>query len=554
MPWCHRTNQALPTPCTTACGVTVGYIVGTGMISVPIPGAWRRLSLICADGPLSGLAGQQLVGQLEELGIPRHHYGLVRVMLSWRQAFIPPDVAFALWLLREKLPKNGGLPRRASTDPEDTGPTIRYIQLATDAGETLDTDPALQMLASWLIDQQLSDGSIPANLGTNEGEAGTTARALRALKRINHAALSDNTDRMRRYLVEQALSGSHGTAWSYSPHDHTLVTGATSLAALALLEHSADEALLPDIFRFLIAAQNASGGWSEVPGHTPTIHNTFNAVRAINLARDKGVVDGRFDGALASATQWFRGEMNRRTSSRDTLDLSYALRLAAELDMLQEEPSKKLALALCQRRSKFLDNEADLYAETEIAALAILECSRRLEAASKNNREWAWRWSLPSLPPPFLCRTPYIYEVLYGIIRARWWIKIVDSLVRTSMVDRAAGLLLGSIAALGIVDDHITSIFTLMAGSIRGSLTIAFIATMMTAWITVKSCAYSSITRAIRKSIGSLLISAILTLLLLTPAPIYPTIIALTMLRWLITDVIAYTVDSSGFLRRLTIR
>ncbi|MCA1704897.1 MAG: hypothetical protein LC808_17175, partial [Actinobacteria bacterium] len=90
----------------------MAYIIATGLISTPVPGAWRRLGLISSDGLLSGLDERQLVGQLEELGIPRHHYGVVRAVQSWRRAAVPTDVAFALWLLRECVPQQQGLPRR----------------------------------------------------------------------------------------------------------------------------------------------------------------------------------------------------------------------------------------------------------------------------------------------------------------------------------------------------------------------------------------------------------------------------------------------------------
>src|SRR6266480_3629985 len=51
------------------------------------------------------------------------------------------------------------------------------------------------------------------------------------------------------------------------------------------------------------------------------------------------------------------------------------------------------------------------------------------------------------LAPPFLCRTAYLYELLYGLFGARWWMRTVDFLVNAAIIDRAAGLLLGTVAA-----------------------------------------------------------------------------------------------------------
>lgn len=529
------------------------HVIGTGMISVAVPGSWRRLGLICRDGPLSRLAEHQLTARLEELGIPRHHYGLVRVMLTWRAASIPPDVAFALWLLRKCSMRGGGIPRRLSLEPEDTGPTIRYMQLAMGAGETFESDPALLVLAQWLVELQLPDGSIPANLGTAHGEAGSTARALRILLRASEPALNEPIAKMRGYLHESAVHGPHGAGWCYSVDDRTMVTGATSLVTLALLECDPTDTLLPNTLEFLYASQNSGGGWSEVPGYRAMEHNTFNVLRAIRAARSAGLTDERAEVAIATAERWFRRAISRNTK-RTTLDLAYALRLATELDLLHERGVVRMGRQLAQRRSEFLNQEADLYAETEIAAIALLECSRKVDHAASIQGDWEWRWSLPSIPPPFLRQSAYIYEVLYGAVNAHWWVKAIDFLVRRSVVEKAAAVLLGTIATLGIVDDHITETLVNMGTGIRGHTVLSLLGTLLMIWIFVKWCAYSSFSRAVRSTLLSLLLAVLLTFIFLKPSHFYPSIIALTLLRWLILDVVAYTADSTGLLKRLLIR
>lgn len=531
----------------------MALVIRTGMISAVVPGAWRRLGLICGDGPLSTLAEHQLTAQLEEVGIPRHNYGLVRVILTWRKAAVPPDVAFSLWLLRERQTGCAGLPRRGSVAPEDTGPTVRYLQLALAAGESYETDPALPQLAEWLIGHQFPDGSVPANLGTDHGEAGTTARTLRVLRTSSDPRIRSAADRMRKYLVNHAVHGPHGAAWGYSAPDRTLVTGATSLATLALLERDPQEPILPEAVQFLIAAQNASGGWSEVPGHTPMVHNTFNVVRTLKAARSVGIAGGQADASIATTTRWFRREINRR-ARRTTLDLAYTLRLAAELGMLQDRRVIRLGRELAERRTEFLAPEADLYAETEISALAILECSRSLDERAEDQGDWSWRWSLPPTPPPFLCRTAYIYELMYSAIGARWWIRIVDWLLAGAVVDRAAGLLLGIVAMLGIVSDNLAQLLLTMRLGVRGVLTLTLITGVIAAWLAIKSCAYHSLWRALRKSCGSFITAIVFTFILIASVPTFPSLAALVGLRWLVVDVVAYTADSSGLLGRLLIR
>ncbi len=452
-------------------GSNVAYVVATGLVSVPVPGVWRRLGLITNDGKLSGFDERQLVGQLEELGIPRHHYGVVRAVRSWRSAAVPPDVAFALWLLRECVPNVGGLPRRRGSVVEDTGPTIRYLQLALAAGESTETDPAIATLVGWLVESQMEDGSVRASLRVAHGEVGSTARAMRVLSRVCDERTRESVERMRGFLIERCLPASGGRAWSYGHEEPTPVTGASSLAGLALLESGADKGLLAEIAGFLLVAQDRSGGWSEVPGYEPTIHN--------------------------------------------------------------------------------LAPGADLYAETEITAIALMELSRHLDTLTDVPRWWAWRWTLPALPPPFLCRTAYLYELLYGLFGARWWMRTVDFLVNAAIIDRAAGLLLGTVAALGFVDDFVTAAMTNLGNGVRGIVTIVLIGCVSALWLAVKSCAYSSLLRAARTSVWSLIAGALLTWIVLTPAPVFPSLLALVALRWLVIDVIAHTADASGLLNRM---
>jgi hypothetical protein len=516
-----------------------------------LPGTWRRLSLISGDGLLTGLDERHVVGQLEELGIPRHLYNVVRTVQSWQRAAIPPDVALALWLLRECASAQGsGLPRRRDASAEDTGPTIRYLQLALAAGETPETDPAVPVLAAWLADQQLEDGGIPAQIGSSQGEVGTTARAVRVLRQLDDGRTLAAVGRMRQFLLDRCIPIAGGRAWSYGRGEPVPVTGATSLAGLALLELCPTEPLLSEVAAFLLAAQHTDGGWSEVPSHQSTIHNTFNVVRYLRAARSEELVGSQADESLGRAAHWFRRTIRKRPP-RTVLDLAYALRLAVQLDLCQTRHVEKLAMRLCKQRVHTLARDADLYAETEVAAIALLEASRHLDAVTTAQPCWAWRWALPALPPPFLCHTAYLYELLYGLLRARWWLHTVDVLVNRAIVDRVAGLLLGTVAALGIVDDFVTESMLNLGTGIRGLTTIVLVGSIATVWIAIKSCAYSSMLRATRTSIWSLLAGSLVTWVVYTPAPVYPSLIALLGLRWLVIDVVAHTANASGLLNRM---
>ncbi len=525
-------------------------VVTTGVLSSPVPGIWRRLSLISSDGSIKGLQEERLVGQLEELGIPRHQLGLVHLLQSWQRACVPPYVALALWLLREQEDGQGCIYRRATIRIEESSPAIRYVQLAAEVGETLDTDPTLRRVATWLLDRQLPDGSIPLIISAGHGETGQTSRSLRVLGRLKDPSLDERLDAMCSYLRGTAIKQPYGHGWPYSKLDRTAVTGSTSHAVLALMERGVRDETVAEGLRFLLAAQEPSGGWAEVPGYQPTIHNTFNVVRAVRAGRAVGLLEADLEPVLDRVSQWFLRTVRRQTP-KSTLDLAFAVRMGVELNLLQHERIERLARQLTQRRRQTLNPDADMYAETEISAIAMIECSRRLDDLPDATRSWEWRWQLPSIPPPFLARGTYLYELLYGAVKKRWWVRTVDVLVDAKILDRAAALLLGVITAIGIVNDDVRSAFSSAGGDVRNELTIIVIGLLLILWLGVKTTARSSAVTAASTSIGSLGGAILLTWILFTPHLAVPAVVSLTGLRWLIIDVVAYAASSSGLLDRL---
>jgi hypothetical protein len=524
-------------------------VVATGVLSSPVPGIWRRLSLISSDGSVNGLDSDRLVGQLEELGIPRNQLGLVHLLQSWQRARVPPDVAFALWLLRDQEQKQGCLYRKAAFPVEESSPAIRYIQLAAEVGERRDTDPTLHRVVAWLLDRQLPDGSIPLIISFGHGETGQTSRSLRVLSRLSDPSLDEHLDAMCAYLRNSVIKQPVGHAWAYSRLDRTVVTGSTSLAVLALIERGARDETVTEGLRYLMAAQDMSGGWAEVPGYRPTVHNTHNAVRAIRAGQAAGLRMEQAESILDRARQWFLMTLHHHTP-RSTLELSFAVRLGVELDLLRLERIEDLARQLTRRRQQTLSPGADLYAETEISAIALLECSRRLDELPDAPRSWEWRWQLPTVPPPFLGRGAYLYELLYTIVKKRWSLRVVDAIVEAKIIERVATLLLGTITALGIANDQVISALS-GRGGLRPDLTIVIVGILLLLWLAVKTTALSSALLAAYTSIASLGVAILLTWMLFTADMPLAAVVSITGLRWLVIDVVAYAADSSGLLDRL---
>lgn len=530
-------------------------VVLTGLISVPVPGVWRRLGLISSDGTVKGLEDTRLIGGLDELGIPRHQHGIVRVVQSWRRECVPPDVALALWLLREQCDGGGCIYRNTDIHVEESSPAIRYIQLAGSLGETLESDPTLRSIVEWLVDRQLPDGSIPLVVSSGQGEVGQTARALRALQVLNHPSLAERLARMTEFLHTAAFAQTVGVAWSYSSGDRTAVTGATSLATLALIQQGLSDEVAEGGVRYLLDAQSNNGGWAEIPGYRTTIHNTFNAVRTLRAANAAGIAESEdTDAAIDLSRRWFLNNVNKRghQSRLSTLELSYLLRLAVQLEALEAGASRleRLAIELTRRRRQTLSASADLYGETEIMAIALLECSRELDRLPNGAQRWAWRWRLQALPPPFLCPEAHFYELMYGALNARWWVKAVDRLVRANFIERIAGVILGTIAALGIVNNELTAAFAIDDIDARGVLSIIVVALLVMAWLGVRMAARLAASGTTWVSIAALVVALAITWIVSPPSPVVPGLLLVVALRWLIIDVVAYTADRSGLLKR----
>jgi hypothetical protein len=521
----------------------------TGLLSSPVPGIWRRLALISDDGTLGGFVDDRLVGQFEELGIPRHQLGLAHLLQSWQRARVPPDVAFALWLLREEHDAHGCLYRRSNLPVAETSPAIRYVQLAGSLGETTATDPTLGASVDWLLSQQRDDGSVPLIVAAGHGETGQTSRSLRALHRLGEPALNKPLCRMADHLCSTVRPQESGCAWSYSADETTVVTGSTSLALTALIEYGETGTTVDNGLCFLIDAQDPSGGWAEVPGYGPTMQNTFTAVRALRTAEKFGLADQSAAEALSAAEHWFVDSV-RRNPPRSTLDLAFAVRLAVQLDLTRSDRAERLALALVGRRRETLRRTADLYADTELAAIALLEGSQAIDEGP-DPEAWPWRWKLPSLPPPFMSKGTYFYDLLYSVVNRRWWVRFVDWLVGGKILEHSASLLFATVVAFGVVDPDLTEPFALSQFDVRRTVAFVLVLALVVGWIGVKVTARSLATRSTWTTVGAIVLAIATTWVLAGPTPLVPDLLTVTAMRWLVIDGVAFTADRSGLLDRL---
>lgn len=231
------------------------------------------------------------------------------------------------------------------------------------------------------------------------------------------------------------------------------------------------------------------------------------------------------------------------------MEHAFLVRTAHQLGMVREERYERLTRQLSRRRREFLDPAADMYADTEIAAIALLEASRSVDDAPDGRRAWPWRWELPHPTPPFLTRGPYVYELLYGLVEARWWMRVIDVLVYRRIVDHIAGLVLGAVTSIGIVNDYVVD--ALATGGLRGGWNLAAVLALAICWLLVKSAAQRSWRGTLGNSAASVVVAGLVSLVFDPHDPVVPTLVSLIALRWLVIDAVAFTADSTGLLNKL---
>lgn len=526
--------------------------IATGVVSVPVPGLWQKFRLLSEDGSLSGWDVSVPIALLEEMGIPRSQFQVAFMLDSWREHNVPPDVALALWLLREREDGRGFIQRQERIAVEELGPAIRYIQLVAMLGEDCSSDPVLRRVLAWLLDRQLSDGGFPLIVPLSRSEVGQSGRVYQALRLLNDPALDDRIQRIVEFVRASACWLDDDTvAWPRFAHNLMSATGSTSHAIGVLTGAGVAHDLVAGGVRYLLAVQQRDGGWSEIAGNESTAQNTFLVVRALQAALEAGLAAEQDTlVALKRASGWLRQRASMR--ARVTYQRCFMVRIALRLGMLNERRCERLFNELAHRRRQVLRLDADTYVETELWAITLLECAREADRMDRPRHPQLTR--LPSLPPPFLVSGAYAYEFFYRLAGGRRRVRIVDRVVDWRVVERVVGVLLGMFVALGVVDDYLVSRIDSATGDLRQTVTASVLLALAAGWVAAKTTVRSSLAGAVSSSVVSAAVSIFLVWILFTPGLRTPAVMMLGGLVWLIVDVVAFSADTSGLLDRVLIR
>ena len=216
---------------------------------------------------------------------------------------------------------SGGVP-----DADDTAGALLALKkleaIDADAAARAEVRSAARAGVSWLLDLQNRDGGIPTfcrgwgKLPFDRSTPDLTAHALRAWRAWQSSLpsrLADRVERARvlavRYLLrQQRLDGSWVPLWfgNQRADEQTNPLYGTTHVLRALGPVDAEDRLGSELTRarsgalaWILAAQNADGGWGGAVGTPSTVEETALAVRAL-----AGETGSNSVGALARGCAW----------------------------------------------------------------------------------------------------------------------------------------------------------------------------------------------------------------------------------------------------------
>ncbi len=460
--------------------------------------AWRRAAYLlhrkggCSDATgsrkhrRSGLelgpeVKLELRDHLADFRLPREAWIDFRIIETWVRCGLPIPLVVSLDHILSKQRPDGSW----STDLclPNSGATYRSIELWCTLGlEPHDNriQKAIDYLARSLVDGALrSPGPVPGALP----EVGTTARCLHVFSVLD--THSHQRQEMTHWLLsrlheEENLACWHTDAQISRTQDG--VVGATSLALHALLRHTeatgtpfSQHDRLNKAARWLVAQANpADGGWPDTPGNPSNIDNTFNALRALHIARDHGLLhgDNRLTEALAAGHRYASRESLLDSSDPAVVAMTLRARLLFASDPY--DPGLVACLdRLAQLQGAWYHPHAHLYNQLLVCSLAIAEWLRL--ARSRENPYSAPRSSVglrflfdfPTKIPPFYPgHRGGLYEALLDTLVTTRLQPLAELVERTLALREAGAMALGLLLFFTVyVDSDLIRVITVKDGS-----------------------------------------------------------------------------------------
>jgi len=358
--------------------------------------------------------------KLEDFNVPKEAWIDFKVLEAWFNEKVPIPLASTLIYLLNRQRSEGFI----YVDPyvPHSGATYRTVELALLLG--FGNHKKVLKAVNYLLNS-LEGGALLAP-GPVEGavpEVGTTSRFLHVLLRLKDnypeelgEEVKSAIEEMRRFLLSASVEYDSALAWPDAIVDKgeasSPVVGATSLALYALSLLKKDRSAVEKGVRWLIKVQNPDGGWPDVEGKPSNPDNSFNAARALkeslNLVEDESLIK-RINDSLKRAEEYFL----RSNPFEEKYVSSVAMNLRGRILLTEdEERAYEAAEALIEKRDQWYGQEAHLYNQLLVSAVALAELRNFLlkrkklspckELVSPSNPTLKFLFSFPvEIPPLF---------------------------------------------------------------------------------------------------------------------------------------------------------
>lgn len=501
--------------------------------------AWRRTYLLVRDlygGNIPDISKSlDKRDMLPKYGIPIEAWIDLRVLDRWFREVIPiPLVSMMDFVL--SLQRDDGSFSTDGVIPH-SGATYRAVELATLLGIAGHPDVIKSV---YFLQRSLRDGGL-ASPGPVEGailEVGTTARFMHVLIKLQRSLgiheFSETVERMRNFLISRLCDFGDEVAWhtdlepSEIDSPEECITGATSLAtySLALLGKREDRDTLAKACKWLIRRQRANGGWADAKDGEPNADNTFNAVRALYISREKLKEDlylkRRLEDSLNRALDFLSGlnPYELPTVSQRSM-LLRALLLYAE-DPFEPKVVKAIE-ALVEMNDRWYSKEAHLYNEILIAGISLAEWLIKVKergedpykrARNSSNKALRFLFSFPVEMPPFFrgYRTGVKEKLLNFFTELRLSYRFIKLLSESITLRDILALVLAIFIMFGVFlsGDFIKAIVLPERDRTADLYSTFFISLIYFFWLTIKFKLRSSLFHFLATTLISLGISLLL--------------------------------------------
>ncbi len=451
------------------------------------PSRWRKAALLLhkTNARLAPDIRLEVRDHLPAFGLPREAWIDFRILADWIRRDVPLPLAAILgFAVRNQTPEGAWLVDGAP----NSGACYRSLELLAHLGWDAREDTVRRGI-HYLV-ERLQQGGLasPAPLAGMPLEVGTTARFLHVLHGIAHLPEEARKAKheMRAWLLARAhtFGETEPLCCWHTDEAPTCaeagIVGATSLALYALLRtwDLGPDPRMPTVIagavRWLVAAQNAEGGWGDRWRANPNIDNTFNAVRALMAFLDRGAEDEALRAdvhkALAKAKTYVLQDTHLAGAAERENPSGLAMCLRARLlfcgqgrDALRDlNPWHKAVLdaldAIADTHEAWFHPQAHYYNAILIVGLAlaewrhkVVEHGKRVYALARNSRGLRFLLDFPiRLPPLFPGARESLYDrLLDALVAAR--LHPVAFWLERAITFREIGSMLASIVLLASV-------------------------------------------------------------------------------------------------------